>query len=108
MFLVQAPPWFWSLSHTGTSMALIFPWCWHLPGFGTSLVLAPLWLWLLPGSGLSLVLESLWCFDLAQEMCCTGGIDPDVMFAQLPILYTPGLGNSREDREARRKPGLAG
>lgn len=92
----------------GTSLVLVSFSHWYLYGFDISLVLAPLWLWLLPGSGLSLVLESLWCFDLAQEMCCTGGIDPDVTFAQLPILYTPGLGNSREDREAGRKPGLAG
>lgn len=37
-----------------------------------------------------------------------GGIDPEVMFSQLAILYTPGLGNSREDQEARRKQGLMG
>lgn len=76
--------------------------------FGISLSLVSLWFWILPSSGLSLVLESHWCLDLAQELCCIGGIDPDVTFAQLAILYTPGLGNSREDQEARRKQGLEG
>lgn len=55
---------------------------------------------------LSLALESY--LDLAQEMCCMGGIDPDVTFSQLAILYTPGLLNSRNDQEARRKQGLMG
>lgn len=102
MFLMLAPPWLWSLPSIGT------PWLWYLSGIDTflALVLISLWFWILPSSGLSLVLESHWCLDLAQEMCCVEGIDPDVTFAQLAILYTPGLGNSREDQEARRKQGL--
>lgn len=104
--LHAVPPCLWHLPASGTFLALASPCLWHLPASGTSLPLEPPWHWYLSGFSFSLVLESHWCSYLAQEICCKGGIDPEVTFSQLAILYTPGLGNSSEDQEARRKQGL--